>query len=193
MDRMTSAFWTIIFVLLGTSVFYGVSAELQRRNLHHSAEVTLVNGDVVKLVKLIDGDSLQVAKAGQETVNVRIVGIKSFNVKVEKDVVAPYAQAGLHALEQLLKDKPLRVLLNQPAQDKSGRYLVTLFVDDEDVAIKLIAQGLTLVYTVYPFYNMQAYHHEQVQAQAAKRGLWANRQVAQRAEALIAEWRNRSE
>jgi diguanylate cyclase (GGDEF)-like protein/PAS domain S-box-containing protein len=82
-----------------------------------------------------------------------------------------------------MADRPIRVLLNTTPKDKHGRYLATLFAD-EDIAIRLVRQGLVLVYTVYPFPAMQSYLQEQEQARAGRRGLWSNNTVAERTQCL---------
>ena len=37
---MTFVFWAVITVLLGTSAFYGISAESQRRSVHKAVSYT---------------------------------------------------------------------------------------------------------------------------------------------------------
>ena len=192
MDRRTLAFWGIIAVLVAASVFYGTSAEKQRRSVQ-SAGGKIESGDLVKLVKVIDGDSLLAVREGQAPVSIRLVGIKSFDAKVEKDIVTPFAQAAMETIQRSMADRPARVLLNATPKDKHGRYLVTLYVDDEDLGMRLVRQGLALVYTVYPFPAMQSYLQEQEQARAGRRGLWSNAAVAERALALIREWRNQNQ
>lgn len=192
MDQRTFAFWAIIAVLVGTSVFYGINAEKQRRSIQ-SAGGKIESGDLVRLVKVIDGDSLVAAREGQAPVTIRIVGIKSFDAKVEKDLVTPFAQAAMETIQRGMADRPVRVLLHAIPKDKHGRYLATLYVDDEDIAIRLVRQGLALVYTVYPFPAMQNYLQEQEQARAGRRGLWSNAAVTERALALIREWRNQNQ
>lgn len=192
MDRRTILFWTIITLLMAASAFYGLNAETQRRSVQ-SAGGKVESGDLVKLIKVIDGDTILAARDGQEPVTIRIVGIKAFDAKVEKDVVTPFAQAALENMHRSMNNRPVRVLLNSTPKDKRGRYLATLYADDEDIAIRLIRQGLVLVYTVYPFPAMQSYLQEQEQARAGRRGIWANAAATERALALIREWRSQSQ
>lgn len=192
MDRRTVFFWLIISLLLGTSAFYGINAEKQRKSVQ-SAGGKIESGDLVKLVKVLDGDSLVAVKEGQAQVTIRLVGIKSFDAKVEKDVATPFAQAAMELIQRSMTDRPARVLLHSSSKDKYGRYLATLYADDEDLALKLVRQGLVLVYTVYPFPAMQSYLQEQEQARAGRRGLWSNATVTDRALALIREWRSQNQ
>lgn len=192
MDRRTFTFWAIISLLVGASAFFGISAEQQRRSVQ-AAGGKIESGDLVRLVRVIDGDSILAGREGQTPVTIRLVGIKSFDAKVEKDVVTPFAQAAIENIQRNLADRPVRVMLHATPKDRHGRYLATLFVDDEDVALRLVRQGLALVYTVYPFPAMQNYLQEQEQARAGRRGLWSNATATERALALIREWRNQNQ
>lgn len=191
MDRLTVTFWLVISVLAGSSVFYGVGAETQRRSAQQ-AEGKLDNGDVVSLVKAIDGDTILVKKQGQENTTVRILGIKAFEAKIERDATAVFGQAAIDEMGKILADKTIRVLLHSPPKDRFGRSIATLFVDDRDLGLALIGEGLVLVYSVYPFPSLPIYLREQEAARAARKGLWANTEVAARADALIRDWRKQA-
>ena len=123
------------------------------------------------------------------------LGVRSRGVVVGVDRVgqanalAAHGEAGKNALERALEDKPIRVLLGTPPKDKHGRALATLYVDDEDVGLRLVRTGHVLVYTAYPFPGMQRYLDAQAQAKSERKGLWADDAAAARAEALLAIWR----
>jgi endonuclease YncB( thermonuclease family) len=192
MDRSTTLFWSLIILLLSASLFFAFNAE-QRRKSVQAGSGRIDSGDLVRLVKVVDGDTVQVAREGQEPVTVRLIGIKSFNAKVEKDVVTPFGQAAVESLQRMMTDRPVRVMLNTTPKDKNGRYLATLFADDRDIALHLVRQGLVLVYTVYPFPSMQGYLQEQEQARAGRRGLWASAVATERAQAMMDEWRGQAQ
>jgi len=186
MERSSALFWGIILVLLTASFFYGVGAQ-KEISKGRMAEGKIENGGIVKLVRVVDGDSLMVVQEGEKPANVRILGIKSFDAKIEKDIVSPYGQAAIDSLERRLDQRPIRVMLGSSPKDRYGRYVATLYVDNQDIALKLISDGLALAYTVYPFPAMSLYLQEQELARAGRRGLWANKDVAARALALINE------
>lgn len=192
MEKSTVIFWSLIAILLSASLFFGLNAEQQRKSVQ-AGSGKIDSGDLVRLIKAVDGDSVQVVREGQQPVTVRLVGIKSFDAKVEKDVVTPFARAAVETLQRMLTDRPIRVLLNSTAKDKYGRYLATLYADDRDIALHLVGQGLALAYTVYPFPAMQTYLNEQELAKAGRRGLWANTETTERAMAMIAQWRGQSQ
>jgi micrococcal nuclease len=188
MDRLTIIYWLLIALLVSAALFFGLNAEQQRRRVQ-SGKGTIESGDLVRLVKVIDGDALQVTRDGVDVVTVRLLGVKSFDAKVEKDVVTPFAKAAMESLQRAMADRPVRVLLNVTAKDRHGRFLATLYADDRDIALQLVRQGLVLVYTVYPFQSQQLYLQEQEAARAGRRGLWASAEASERALVMINEWR----
>ena len=185
-------FWGCIAVLLGASLFYGVSVEQVRRSVTKSGG-KIDSGSIVSLVRVIDGDTVLVAQSDQQPVLVRILGIKAFDASIAKDVAAPYGQATIDTLSRSLKDRPIRVLLHATPKDKHGRYIAMLYVEDQDIGLRLVKDGLVLVYTVHPFPAMSLYLQEQDLARAGRRGFWANAEVTARALALLNEWRGRTQ
>ena len=191
-SRFSSFFWGCIVVLLAASLFFGFNAEKERRKSQSSGG-KIENGSIVSLVRVVDGDSAAVTQEGEKPAIVRILGIKSFNTKYEKDTVATYGQAAIDTLERIMSGKPIRVMLNATPKDRYGRFVATLYTDNQDVGLKLVKEGLALVYTVYPFPAMSVYLQEQETAKAARRGFWANAEVADRAKALIAQWQGQTQ
>jgi Micrococcal nuclease (thermonuclease) homologs len=192
MDRSSFFFWSLIALLLSASMFFGLNAE-QRRKSVQVGSGRIDSGDLVRLVKVVDGDTVQVVREGQEPVTVRLIGIKSFDAKVERDVVTPFGRAAVEALSRTMADRPVRVMLNAAPKDKKGRYLATLYAEDQDIALHLVRKGLVMVYTVYPFPSMQLYLQEQEQARTGRRGLWASAAATERAMAMANEWRRQNQ
>jgi endonuclease YncB( thermonuclease family) len=168
----------------------GVQRELLKGR---KAEGKIENGSIVKIVQVVDGDAVVVVQEGEKPASVRILGIKSFDAKIEKDIVTPYGQAAIDTLERLAKDKPIRVMLNSTPKDRYGRYIATLYMENQDIGLRLIREGLVLAYTVYPFPAMSLYLQEQELAQTGRKGLWANQDVAARARALMSAWQRGAE
>lgn len=190
MDRTARVFWLIIAILFGASTFYGLGAARQVRTTQ-KATGSLMSGDIVQLAKVIDGDTVLVEKDEGESVVVRILGIKAFESKIQHDVASAFGRAAEEALARA-GEKPLRVLLNNPVKDRRGRTLATIFAGDEDVGLRLVRDGCVLVYTVYPFPAMPLYLSAQGQARSEQKGLWGDREVRERAEAIMREWQRQT-
>ena len=185
MEAGTRFFWLLIAALLGAATFFGLNAESRRRAVQRS-ETTLESGAVVRLQRVVDGDTLLVDADGQ-TVVVRLLGIKSFPVQPERDPVARFGKAAVDDLRRLAENQPLRVLLHNPPKDRHGRTLAELFVGQSDVGLELVKRGHALVYTVYPFPSMPLYQEEQEEARADRRGLWADEHAVRQADLMIAQ------
>ena len=192
MDRGTRGFWALIGVLVGSAFYFGSNAEARRRAVQKSAG-TLATGDVAHLDRVIDGDTLLLRNPAGESVAVRVLGIKAFDPKPDKDPASRFGKSAIDEIEKVAREEPIRVMLHSTPQDKHGRTIATLFVEDKDLGLTLVKKGLALVYTPYPFPSMPLYLTEQETAQAKKQGLWADGEIAKRADLLAREWRRESE
>lgn len=186
-ERTTIIFWALVSLLLGASAFYGVNA-WRFTAANQQKDAVLASGDVVRLVNVLDGDTLVVSKEGQGNTTVRLLGIKTFESKHGKDEAALHGRAAEEAVKRLIGENPLRVLLNNPPKDRHGRTLANLYIGGDDVGLALVAQGHALVYTVYPFANMPVYLQAQTAARKQQLGLWGDSAVVERAEGLLREW-----
>jgi micrococcal nuclease len=185
--RGPTLFWGLVVTLLAASLFFGVGAERQRRQAQPK-EGALATGELVHLMQVVDGDTLLVSSEGGQTVTIRLLGVKAFSTKPDKDAVSPFGKAAMTELERILRDQPIRVMLHSTPMDRYGRILAELFIVDQNVSLNLIQQGLGLVYSAYPFPSMALYLHEQELARSERKGLWAVPEVAERADQLIRQW-----
>jgi endonuclease YncB( thermonuclease family) len=188
MSRGTRIYWLLIALLLGLGASFAVGAERRKRELTGTPEATLVDGELVRLGRVVDGDSVVVRKADASEVPVRLLGVKAFAPQASRDPTERFGRAAVDELGRLFSDKPVRVALHTTPKDRHGRTLATLFVEGRDVGLGLVESGLALVYTVYPFPAMSVYLREQQAARAGSRGLWGDREVARRAELLERAW-----
>lgn len=187
MYRGPKLFWWLVGLLILASLGFAVGAESRRRRIQTS-EFALETGALVELSRVSDGDTIVVRLPDNSTTTIRLLGIKSFSTIPDKDPASQFGKAAVAQLSRLLAERPIRVMLNNPAKDRYGRYLAELFVDQQDVGLELVRQGLVLVYAAYPFPSMSLFLHEQEFARSERRGLWASPEVAKRAELLIRQW-----
>lgn len=192
MDRGARFFWTLVAGLAAASGYFAVGVERQRAEARQTS-VPLQTGDVVRLERVIDGDTVLVkSEAGQET-TVRLLGIKAFEATPEREPVARFGKGAIDAIRELTHDVPLRVMVDTTGQDRHGRTLATLYAGDRDLGLALVQRGLAMVYTVYPFPAMPYYSQAQQNARDKQLGLWGDAAALLRADALAAEWRRRTE
>ena len=124
MDRGAWIFWTLIAALVGASGFFARGAEVERRE-GRGAAAKVESGEVVSLAEVVDGDTLLMQTDAGAQVSVRLLGVKAFDTKLEKDVTKAYGQAAVDALRRQLEGKPARVLLHTTPKDKYGRVIAT--------------------------------------------------------------------
>jgi endonuclease YncB( thermonuclease family) len=187
MERSTLAFWSLVALLLTGSAFYGFEA-WRWQAAAQPRDAQLASGDLVTLKTVLDGDTIVVAKDGDGLATVRLLGVKAFESKAAKDELAVHGRTAEEALRRLAADQPLRVLLNNPPKDRHGRTLASLYAGSDDLGLALVARGQALVYTVYPFAQLQAYLQAQAQARTQHLGLWADPAAVDRADSLIRDW-----
>jgi micrococcal nuclease len=187
-DRGTKVWWGLFGALTAASCFFAVGASRRRESLA-AQSATVATGELVALVAVVDADSVVVRNPAGEDVAVRLVGIKALEVAQSKDPLAYQVEGARRALERMLEERAIRVLVHSPPKDRHGRMLATLFVDDEDVGLRLVREGHVIVYTPFPFSAMQRYLDEQARARADRRGLWGDAETSARADALTQVWR----
>jgi endonuclease YncB( thermonuclease family) len=189
--RKVSPFWMVVVALAMATAWFVVGVERQRAALAQQGPA-VEDGAVVTLDSVVDGDTVVVRTEAGERVSVRVLGIKAFDGGSGRDDATRFGREAMDAIERRAANKPIRLALSQPPRDKYGRLVASLSVDDEDLALALVRDGLVLVYTVYPFAAMGLYLQEQEAAKADRRGLWGAPQTAQRADLLLRDWRSQT-
>jgi len=187
MDRITASYWGIVAVLFAAATFFGVNAEIQRRDLQKAA-AKVETGALVHVVTIVDGSTVVVANDQGERTTIAILGLRSIAGRAQRDPLAVWGEAAESALKRLTEGKAVRVLLHNPSKDKQGRTLASLFLDDQDIGMQLVTEGLGLVFPVYPFAALPLYLREQDGARSARRGFWSHPDAIERAAALALQW-----
>ncbi|MGB1012944.1 MAG: thermonuclease family protein [Nannocystaceae bacterium] len=188
MERETRIFWTIIAILLGASLFWGLGAEARRRKAQHGDNVALKSGEHVTLLHVLTGDTLMARTEEGTRVVIHLLGVRALAPRRTR-----HGSVAVEVLQNLVKDQPLRVLLPATGNDPaSGRTVAELLVKDQNVGLMLIKQGLGIVDTRYPFPALSSYLDNQNKAREAHRGLWSDPEAIARADALARAWRKES-
>ncbi len=117
-----------------------------------------------------DGDSV-LAEMGEQVVQVRLIGIdspESEGVHISK--TQPYGLDAKNFLKKLVEKKWVK--MEGAELDKHGRLLGTLYLDGEDVNLKMVSVGLA---EVYPGFSSAEYLEAQNNAKTNRLNLWQNR------------------
>lgn len=122
-----------------------------------------------KCVKVIDGDTIIVEKAGK----VRLLGVNAPEIKDTHRGVQRFGMESTMFTEQNLLGKQVRLEYDEIKVDKFGRTLAYVYVNDTLFNAELIKRGYALVYAKYPFKYRDEFRRLEIDARKNGRGLWS--------------------
>ncbi|TXE88996.1 nuclease [Campylobacter volucris] len=112
-----------------------------------------------KVIRVVDGDTIEVKMNDKEAI-VRLFGIDA----PEKNQA--YGQMSKKFLSAIVLNKD--IVLNVKDEDKYGRILAIVYLNDKDINQVMVANGYAWAYEHYS----DLYVKDQQLAQSAKKGLW---------------------
>ena len=142
-----------------------------------SGSSTPPNGqaDLVKIVKVIDGDTVDIALVGR-TERVRLIGVNTPETKHPTKPIECYGPEASAYLTQLLpKGTTVRIERDVEARDRYGRMLLYLYLGSNDLFINLdlVARGYGTPMSIEPnTFHRNDFVRAAAQAEAANVGLW---------------------
>lgn len=121
-----------------------------------------------QLLKVVDGDSINVS-CNQQHYSIRLADIDAPEL-----AQTPWGERSKAYLAKLL---PNSVALDIGEKDRYQRYLATVFVDDNDVAIDLLSNGYAVIYSQYN--PPKPYKTAMQSAKSQQLGVWASEGLQQ--------------
>lgn len=163
--------WRKPAALLATLIL-GAMVVWQSQAPGNSPSAVIVDGSVVKVV---DGDTIQVQVEGQ-TKAVRLIGVDTPEVVDPRQPVQCFGQEASDKAHQLLDGQTVR-LESDPTQgdiDRYGRLLRYVYLSDNTlVNLQMVQQGYAYEYTYNVPYRKQAeFIAAESQAEQTQAGLW---------------------
>jgi len=128
----------------------------------------------VKVVSVVDGDTIQVCCIGWKREKVRYIGVDTRETHHPMRGVEPYGMEAAEANRKLVDGKTVRLEFDVQQFDKYGRTLAYVYLEDGTfVNAWLVENGYAMVMTIPP--NVK--YHElflrlQWEAREARKGLW---------------------
>lgn len=141
-------------------------------------QVGVVEGEIGRVTRVVDGDTLEVLVGGQ-TMKTRVIGINTPETVDPRKSVECFGQQASSEAKRLLENQQVRLEID-PTQgdiDKYGRYLRFVWLENGnfDYGKQMIANGFAFEYTYQTPYKYQAeYKLAQQTAETEKKGLWAD-------------------
>ncbi len=128
----------------------------------------------VKVVSVVDGDTIQVCCIGWKREKVRYIGINIPETKHPTKEVEHFGEEASEANRKLVDGKTVRLEFDVQEQDRYGRLLAYVYLEDGTfVNAWLVQHGYAAVMTVPPnVKHQELFLKLQREAREAERGLW---------------------
>ncbi len=124
-------------------------------------------GQVVE--RVVDGDTIIVEGVGR----VRLIGVDTPETVHPNRPVEFFGKEASAFTKRLLEGKRVRLEYDQERQDRYGRTLAYVYLDDGTfVNAEIIRLGYGHAYTRFPFRHMEAFRQFEREARDNRRGLW---------------------
>jgi micrococcal nuclease len=122
--------------------------------------------------RVIDGDTVELT-TGEK---VRLIGVDTPETKDPRKPVQYFGKEATAFTQRLVEGKRVRLAYDQQRQDKYGRTLTYIYLEDGTfVNAEIIKQGYGFAYTRFPFKYLEEFRQLEREAREAGRGLWGAR------------------
>jgi endonuclease YncB( thermonuclease family) len=122
--------------------------------------------------RVIDGDTIELT-TGEK---VRLIGVDTPETKDPRKPVQYFGKEATAFTQRLVEGKRVRLAYDQQRQDKYGRTLAYIYLEDGTfVNAEIITQGYGFAYTRFPFKYLEEFRQLEREAREAGRGLWGAR------------------
>ncbi len=128
----------------------------------------------VKVVRVVDGDTIQVCCIGWKREKVRYIGVNTPETKHPTRGVEYFGKEASEANRKLVEGKTVRLEFDVQQLDKYGRTLAYVYLEDGTfLNAWLVENGYAMVMTVPPnVKHQELFLKLQREAREAGRGLW---------------------
>lgn len=180
------AFWLVLAALVSASVFFTAGVVSFKRSLT-DADIQFASGQKVTVVKIIDGDDVAV-RLGDRQFRVRILGLAAFDPTLNDPLVRGAAQAATAYLNKTIMGGEIELVFESFARDANGRVLAYVHKNAIDIGEDMVVNGLTPVFTKYPFSRSKHYLAAERVARDARAGIWGDPALTRRSLELKKVW-----
>ena len=168
LKRLFSLVLTIVSsVLLVAIVFQAIN-----KPAHGEAE----NSKLYRVTSVVDGDTIKIDYSGIET-SLRLIGINAPEINNSYTMVQCYGTESAKYLTGLLSGKSVKIEVDptQDSVDDYNRLLRYVYLEGEDIGLKMVSGGYAREYTYNNPYNKQSeYKNAEASAKQNKNGQWAD-------------------
>ncbi|MCP4137240.1 MAG: thermonuclease family protein [bacterium] len=183
----------LALILVGASIFFTINVILFKKGLNVSSRgLVIKSGQAATVAKVIDGDEVSV-KFGDAQIIIRILGIVSYDPGINDLRFRDAGRAALRYLKNNYLNKEITIHFDKFKQDSKGRLLAYIHHNDKDIGKEMVEQGLSLIFTRYPFSRLEAYAPSEAKAKKKKAGIWDDPHVASHSLQMKKLWKKQVE
>lgn len=126
------------------------------------------------VVRVVDGDTIEVARGGNRTDTVRLLGINTPETHHPTKPVECYGPEAAAFTEEHLTGRPVQLEGDIEGRDRYGRRLAYVVVDGERFNDELLRRGYARLLVIEPNHaHARTMLREELDAKRAGRGLWS--------------------
>lgn len=144
------------------------------------------DGIALSVERVIDGDTL-VVNQNPVSLPVRLIGVNTPETVHPFKPVEFYGKEASDYLKYRLEGQTVSLSFDSERQDKYGRLLAYVYLEDTLINAELIEKGYGFAYTRFPFKFLEEFVKLQAKAQLLGVGLWQNPKVSHQIEALVSQ------
>jgi len=154
----------ILISLMGLNGFVGLMGQC--------LPTTRQGTEQVRIVRVIDGDTIEVRDIWGNTWDVRLLGINA--PEITRGNSEPFGQEAKEFVEGLILGRDVWLINDRPKNEYTfNRRLVFVEIDGRDVSLALVESGLAQVYEdKYRTSRTEEYAKAQTQARTSRIGIW---------------------
>lgn len=160
-----------IFYASGSSIEWDQMPAVKPRVL---ALFTQVPDGFVKVVDVLDGDTIVVLENGKEE-TVRLLGVDTPETRDPRRPVQCFGKEASDFTKNLLVGRAVRMELDptEANRDKYNRLLRYVYLEDKSMLNeRLVYDGYAFAYEAYPTQKLEVLKEMEAQAKKYNRGLW---------------------
>lgn len=136
-------------------------------------KVLASDGTGFAVIRVIDGDTIEIADNKGTKQTVRLLGIDASEIAHGTQAVEPYSDEAKKFLEALIVNKKIELQFDTNKADVFGRMLAFVFTEGKDVQQMMLREGLARVYLRSPSSRESEYLGYEMEARREGKGMWA--------------------
>lgn len=135
--------------------------------------VPSARGNVYQVLRIIDGDTVEIEYEGDRT-NVQLIGVNAPETVHPSKPPERFGSEAKAFIQSLLLNKFVYLSFDGDKKDKYDRLLAYVYRNSDDLFVnaEIIRQGYGQTYTRFPFKYMNLFKYHESQARSERKTMW---------------------